>query len=322
MTIENPPYNVVRLYHPSHRVTSLKEVAKFFSDIFGRPSVFRSTLFPKPIEKYPTYPTDYCVFTTIADVFFDAIDPKLYVIDGEQRYEDITKPHLHGLGWGVEGIEDLYKTTVANGIRSTDQANRPADPEVCPVASFNSSKLFYTVAQTTGLRYEVYPATSIGNYDPRKDPSWVLPAWSKDDPMSIEFCSHHTILTNDLARQTKFLVDILGGKVICQDFNEVLGTDSTYVALADAVYELAIPTREGSYAMEDWERNAPDDTYHSLTWKVKDLDQVALHLAAKNVRLLARTENMLVTHPKDCIGIPWGFTSKGVPGDKRIRTEE
>ena len=41
--------------------------------------------------------------------------------------------------------------------------------------------------------------------------------------------------------------------------------------------EVAQPLVEGSPAMEDWRRGAPQDTYSSLTWKVRDLDQVADH---------------------------------------------
>ena len=310
-------YSVCRLYHPSHRVTSLEEAEKFFSEVFGRESVSRISIYKKPDPQYASYPIDYCTFTYIAEVFFDSIDPERYVIDGDQRYESISESHLHGLGWAVEGIDDIYKLMVANNIRSTDQANRPADPNICPSASFSTSKLFYTLAEDTGLRYEVYPRSSIRSYDPRNDPSWILQPWSKSDPLGIEFCSHHTVLTCDLARATKLLVKILGGTIIHQGRNEVLETDSTYIALADAIYEFATPTSEDSYAMEDWKRNAPDDTYHALTFKVKDLSQVAAHLAAKGVRLLKQTGTFLVLNPKDSIGIPWGFTTEMVPNDPR-----
>ena len=36
-----------------------------------------------------------------------------------------------------------------------------------------------------------------------------------------------------------------------------------------------VAARRGTPAMEDWQRSAPRDAYHSLTWQVRDLGQVA-----------------------------------------------
>jgi len=90
------------------------------------------------------------------------------------------------------------------------------------------------------------------------------------------------------------------------------------VALADGIFELATPRREGSYTMVDWRRNAPEDTYHTLTWKVRDLDRVAGHLEAQHIRILAQDDSTLVTQPEDSIGVPWRFTTDVVPGDTRV----
>jgi len=296
----------------------IEEVEVFFERVFGRPSINRSKLYSKPDPKFPSYPTDYCTFTPIADLFFDSIDPKKYVIDGEQRYDSISESHLNGTGWGVvEGIDEIYETLVANGIHSTDQANRPADPKSAPVASFNDAKLFYTLASDSGLRYEFYPSSYIRSIDPRTDSNWKLPPVSKSDPLGIEFCSHHTILTDNVDRQLKLLVDILGGRVIHKGRNELLGTDSTYVNLAESVFEIAVPTVAGSYAMEDWLKTKPQDTYHAISFKVRDLDKVEKQLEATGVRLLVKNKTGLITNPKDSIGIPWGFYSTAVPGDLR-----
>ena len=68
-------------------------------------------------------------------------------------------------------------------------------------------------------------------------------------------------------------MNVLGGRVIHKSRNEILKTDSTYVAVADAICELAILTIEGSYAMEDWKRNKLVDTYHALTWEVSGSEE-------------------------------------------------
>jgi len=316
----NLMYKVARMYHPSHRTTSIPGVEAFFRNVFGRESINMLTIRPEPDPAHPEYPRDYSTFTAISDVWFDSIDPTRYVIDGEQRYEDVTESHLHGTGWAVhqDGIEELYQTLVANGIRCTDQANRLAAPDKAPRASFSTAQLFFTLAEDTGLRYEFYPAKRINTYDPRTDPSWTLPPLSEDDPLGIEFCSHHTVLTTDLPRATRLLVDILGGVVLHETHDDLFGTDSTFVALADGIFELATPTREGSYTMVDWKRNAPEDTYHAITWKVRDLDRVARHLEAQHIRILAQDDSTLVTQPEDAIGVPWRFTAEVVPGDTRV----
>ena len=97
----------------------------------------------------------------------------------------------------------------------------------------------------------------------------------------------------------------------------MLATDSAYVWLAGGVYELAQPLEVGSAAMEDWQRCAPQDAYHSLTWQVRDLGQVADHLKASGVALRAYTDTQIVTDAADGLGIPWGFTTVLTPGDPR-----
>jgi hypothetical protein len=97
----------------------------------------------------------------------------------------------------------------------------------------------------------------------------------------------------------------------------VLATQSTYIALADGVLEVAQPLDGGSPAMGDWLRGAPQDTYRSLTWKVRDLDRVADHLEKSGIGLRAHTDTVIVTDPADSLGIPWGFSTALCPGDPR-----
>ena len=308
---------VDRMYHPSHRVPDLSVAREFFERVFAREIVtLTPAREPRPGSASPRYPTDYCFFTLIADVWFDTIDPALYVFEGVQPYPDITEPHLNGFGWGVQGIDDLYRELRRRGIRCTDQSGVITESDGPPSAVFSSSPLFWTLTEDTGLRYEFYPTQSIGPLDPRSDPEWRLTT-SKTDPLGIERCSHHTVLTDRVDRALDLTVNVLGGTVIARGENELLDTKSTYVALADSVLEYAEPLSADSFAMRDWKANEPLDTYHSLTWKVRDLDTVERHLAACGVRVLVRTDQDLVAHPADCIGIPWGFTTRLVDGDLR-----
>jgi hypothetical protein len=61
----------------------------------------------------------------------------------------------------------------------------------------------------------------------------------------------------------------------------------------------------------------PRDTYHAITFQVRDLDRVARHLTARGVRLRDRTEHCIVTEPRTSLGVPWGFVTALTPGDRR-----
>ena len=110
------------MYHPSHRVPDLDEAEEFFLRVFGRPSVRLSTLSTRGREM-----PDYSTFTLIADVLFDCIDPRRYVVAGEQRYPDVDQPQLEGMGWYVEGLTSLYRSLRAHGFTVVDQLDRVAD---------------------------------------------------------------------------------------------------------------------------------------------------------------------------------------------------
>jgi hypothetical protein len=88
------------------------------------------------------------------------------------------------------------------------------------------------------------------------------------------------------------------------------------VSLADSILEYAVPDA-GTEADADWVEDEPNDTYHSITWKVADLERAERHLQAQGVRIQLRSDDTLVTDPATSLGIPWGFTSKLTPGDPR-----
>jgi hypothetical protein len=308
-------FKIDRLYHPSHRVPDLDAATKFFEVVFGRSSIpiadhQRSRGVPLTDS---TFPTDYSIFTPISDVYFDCISPAKLIVQGVQLYPSISSAHLNGFGWGVDGIDDLWSRTLQNGIHSTDSGNVPYRGVEPPGASFSTMKLFYTEPESTGLRYEFLPTEGIAPADKRGDPDWVLPPVSDSDPLGIIRCSHHTVLTNNLDRALNLLVTTIDGVVVHEGYNETLETKSTFVELAGDLFEFAEPLGEGTPAMEDWKQRAPLDTYHSLTWRVVDLDRVADHLLRCNIRMRVRTDEVIVSEPEDSLGIPWGFTTRSVP---------
>ncbi|MFK0109405.1 VOC family protein [Streptomyces sp. NPDC091217] len=308
-------FRVAMMYHPSHHVTDLRDAERWFERVFGRPSTPLASMM-KDAPPQPGRRTDYSTFTPISDVLFDTIDPKLYILDHVQRYPTVDRPHLKGFGWYVDGIADLYRELRAHGFRIVSQYDEIAEGDAPPASG--PMPLFFTVAEDAGLRYEFVPRMPFP-LDPRVASDWVLPAVSDDDPLGIERCSHHTVLTDRPERALRLLTEVLGGTVIHEGRNELLGASSTYVHLADAVYEFAVPG-EGTDAYSDWQAAAPRDTYHALTWQVADLDRVERHLKAQGVGIRTRTDRAIIADPETGLGVPWGFVTSLTPGDPRAKS--
>jgi hypothetical protein len=319
-----PAFRVTMMFHPSHHAPDLAEAERWFEEAFGRQSTNIATSMRQvsPSEDLPPprddYPTDYSTFTPIRDVLFDTIDPKRLVLLGVQRYPTVTQPHLKSIGWYVDGMTEAYRALRRHAIRVIDQLDEIATGDEPPVALGRPIPVFFTMAEDVGLRYEFFPAIPFP-LDPRVRPGWSLPPVSDDDPLGIERCSHHTVLTDRPERALGLVVDVLGGEVVHTGRNEVLGAHSTYVHLAGSIIEYAVPD-VGTPAYEDWTKDSPDDTYHAITWKVVDLERAERHLETRGVRIRTRSQDAFVTDPETSLGIPWGFASYSVNGDPRPGT--
>jgi hypothetical protein len=124
------------------------------------------------------------------------------------------------------------------------------------------------------------------------------------------------VLTGRPERALNLVVDVLGGDIVHEGRDEVRGTTGTYVSLAGSILEYAVPDL-GTAAHADWAKDDPNDTYHSITWKVVDLERAERHLRTRGVRIQMRSDDTIVTDPATSLGVPWGFTSRLTPGDPR-----
>jgi hypothetical protein len=303
------------MYHPSHHVPDLVAAERWFQKVFGRTST-RLASMTKDAPPRPGYPRDYSTFTPVSDVLFDTIDPTRYVLLGIQRYATVTQPRLKAFGWYVEGMSELFRALRHHGIGMVSQLDEPAKGQDPPTAAGSAMPLFFSRPDDAGLRYEFFPAIPFA-LDPRIAPGWTLPPVTDDDPLGIERCSHHTVLTTQPERALRLVVDVLGGSIVHQGRDEVRGTTGTYVHLAGSILEYARPD-VGTQAHAELDEGAPDDSYHAITWKVADLARTERHLKRQGVRISARSDDTVVTDPSTSLGIPWGFTVKLTPGDPRV----
>jgi hypothetical protein len=307
-------FRATMMYHPSHHVPDLDEAERWFERVFGRSST-RLASMSRGAPPRPGYPNDYSTFTSISDVLFDAIDPRRYVLLGVQRYPTVERPRLKAFGWYVEGIAELYRELKHQGIRVTNQMDELAGMDEPPTAAGSSMPLYFSLPEDAGLRYEFIPAIPFP-LDPRLAPGWTVPAVSGEDPLGIERCSHHTVLTGNPGRALRLVVDALGGAIVHEGRDELRGTTGAYVDVAGSILEYAVPD-VGTRAYSDWSKEDPDDTYYSITWKVADLERAERHLQSRGVHIAMRSADTIVTDPATSLGIPWGFTSKLAPGDPR-----
>lgn len=307
-------FKVVAMFHPSHRVTDLVSVEDFFERVFGRNSARLNVLTGIEVQD-PDNRNDYSTFTTIRDVVFDSIDPTRLIKTGKQLYPNVTTSHLNGLGWYIEGMGNAFRAVKGAGFTLVGQDDTVAEGDEPPTVIGAPLPMFWTTPDSAGLRYQFVPTIQMPG-DVRLKPGWQLAPTSPHDRLGLEFCSHHTVLTNQVDRARRLLVDALGGAVIHEARNEVRGTSSTYIHLGDGVYEFAVPD-DGTAAHADLATDPSADTYHAITWKVQDLDRVERHLTEQGVGIRARTDEMIVTDPATSIGIPWGFSTTLVPGDPR-----
>lgn len=308
---ERGSFRAMRLFHPTVQVPDLAEAEDWFLRAFGRESTSLSAILPST----PEYPTEYSTFTVIRDVLIDSIDPKLHFVAGKQRYPAVQTPALKGIGWYVDGMTECYRELRRQGIRCMDLSNNVAEGEDPPLSPGGGVMTYFTVADDAGLQYQFFREGPFP-LDPRATPGWILPPIETDDPLRIEHCSHHTILTRQPERALKFAVDALGGSIVHQGRNELLGTSSVYVALADGLLEYAVPDR-GTRACADLDAHAPYDSYYTMTWKVEDLGQVERHLAEIGVSIGERTDETIIARSDTSLGVPWGFTTGLIPGDPR-----
>lgn len=314
---ERRVFHVPMMYHPSHDVLDLTEAEGWYERVFGTPSASLASLIAKlPPRPGSGYPPNYSTFTLIGDVLMDTIDPTRYVIDGRQRLPTVKKPHLRLISWYIEGMKEACREMRRHGIRVISQLDEVVRGDEVPTAYGSDMPLLYTLPEDTGLRYSFSPPAFVKASDPRSEPGWVSPSTASTHPLGLTRCSHHTILTNRPERELKLLLDVLGGTVVHNGRNELLGASSTYVHLAGSTVECAVPDGN-TPAYTDWETRAPNDTYHSITWQVASLERAERHLAAQGVSIQRRSSDTLITDPETSLGIPWGFSTTLVSGDPR-----
>jgi catechol 2,3-dioxygenase-like lactoylglutathione lyase family enzyme len=307
-------FRVAMMHHPSLHSPDLDEMAGWFERVFGATSKSIAEVLDRVPHVVSYWPRDYLIYTLIRDVFFGSVNPARFVDEnGVPHHPQVKEPHLVDLSWTVEAAPEAYRKLrrhgykITNSIGEVQEGDEPTGP--------NDPAPFFTQPDETGLRYHFYPGGPFP-VDPRSQPGWVLPPVSADDPLALERCSHHTILTKQPERALTLYVDELEAEIVHEGRNELLGAASTYVHTGGTTLEFAVPD-SGTDADRLWATNEPKDTYYALTWKTLDLERAERHLESQGVRIRSRSDDLIVTDPETSMGVPWGFSTRLISGDPR-----
>lgn len=309
--------------HPILWVPDLGAAAAWFERVFGTRTQTTAQIMADVPER-EGYPKDYGIFHLVQDTFIESIDPERLILGGQKTFPlrgipPASVPSLGHFGWYVDDPQGLFDRLQAHGWRCLDQAG-----EITEQMAYGSKAgypSFYVVRDEAGLAYQFMgcePSSTNARRtgDARLEPGWELQPPPEDDELGVVGCSRHTVVTERPERLLRLWVDTLGGQVIHSGTNELLKSNSTLVLLGDGVFECAVPL-QGSLAVTGSLNSPPFDSYHSMTFRVRDLDRAEAHLQARGARVALRNEESLFTDPDTTHGVPWGFTTAVNPGDQR-----
>lgn len=313
-------FKVTANFHPTlTAMGQLDAVKAWFGRVFARPCEG-----PSAAYLIDGYNNDYCFTTMLQEVLFDVMDPSLFSSSNNPPPPAGTPPFMSMLAFYLDDLAPLIAAAPQHGLILRDIRGEAMSGDRVPMPIPHGSMVLTDPAQT-GYIYELFTVGDTPKHknwasdvDARFAPGWSIPPIAPDDPLALEYCATHTLLTDTPERLRHLFVDVLGGRVIHEAENDALGTESTYVALGDGVYELGQPTRGGvGRTSLDRHPGGHEDCYHGMTFRTADLGKARAHLLAEGVELAVDEPGLIVTDARSSVGIYWGFTDRPMPGDPR-----
>lgn len=319
---------VPALYHPTVAVHDLEAARNWFRRVFNRkPLRWEETLDVNLLNE--GYPTNYSFFAFVCDIHWVFLCPELHargLLNGQTRYRNVQEGMI-GLGWYTDNAVELFDRLAKAGIRSHDQQGQAITTAKLPTSSFlNDVFTGFTEPADTGIRYEFQQtgqrhwAKYSEEADLRLRPGWKGPSVDENDPLGLEFTSHHTIVTRDPGRLRGLYVDLLEAEQLATAKSAELDCECVFLRLADTILEVAVPNPGRSL----YDRVADgEDLYLGLTYKVASAEKVVLHLSGVNVPFVRRASDTVVIEPAHGFGVEWRFVDGPLPyriEDRRLPT--
>jgi catechol 2,3-dioxygenase-like lactoylglutathione lyase family enzyme len=322
------------MFHPSLLIRDRAEAERFFERAFGVPSVYQRVIMTdNRLEYNNDYPTDYSIYTWVADVWFDALQPDLYRIEGREN-ADPSYGRLVEIGWFVDDLAASIEACERAGVRVLNQHDAivtTANVSEAASAASNDIALFWMHPADTGLSLELcYMTPTFGGkfgevcFPPLTN-GWQSPPMLGPNPLGVEFCSWHSILTTDLPRALKWACEVLGGRLIHRSFDQALQTENTYVWLGKSVLEFAQPVASDGLAYDNFQKKTSslsgkvsEDVYWSIGFKVRDVKRAASHLESAGIAFEWLDDHRIMIDAQVGLGVYWCLTDQAVSSDPRI----
>ncbi|HEX3566754.1 MAG TPA: VOC family protein [Acidimicrobiales bacterium] len=298
--------NIGKMFHIVHVSEALRPLDAWYDDVFApRRGIMDNNYLAHEMREGSLL----AIGDTVIETMAPARGPGSEMLPVGKFFARFGR-HLHSLAWYTDDVGAIWDHLVDQGIRVIHQGpdDRPVEGDIYA----------HPKDMLTQLEFFQPPAETGGPPDPRFDPTWPEQWAASPNPLGVQRLAYATVVAHDMDRATSIYVGVLGGTIIDEGFSALTGTVNTYVAIGpETVVELAVPTDAGSLAGRDLA--ALGESCHALAFSVTDLDQVAGHLEAKGVAILAQDDTTILADPADSYGAPFRFTTRAMPGDPRDR---
>lgn len=278
-SVDNDPmFALPKIFHVSHVVDDLDGATAWYERVFGAHLWQRSELFGTSLA-----------LLVVGDAVMMPMQPPPGVKTAPGRFRERFGSHLHSLALYVEEPAALIEHLRSLGFRLTGSDGQELrDPR---------DEIWTQPAQTPML-FEFFEArASMG--DPRLlDPDWSADYWVERQPLGIRR-AWSTLVTDDGARASDFLVSALRGQVTHRAMVDAYGTASSFVVLSDEVVLEVAEVRHPGRAADDLAAGA---RFHAVTFEVSDFERALAHLDANGVRTEVAAPGHAVIDPADSFG--------------------
>jgi catechol 2,3-dioxygenase-like lactoylglutathione lyase family enzyme len=295
-------FRIGKLFHLTPLVDSIGDAEFFFNSVFSPLCMMRN---------YSLHWHRHGAVYVIAETAIEPMQP-LPPRGGDAatswfRYMEKYGPHVHNMAFYVENAPALEARLAEAGVRTTDGGTRET--------------VFAHPKDTPGMLEFHEPAGEfrVDLMDPRFSEHWPRfrdDFWGNRHPLGLERMSHITVVVHDVAAATRFYTDVLSAVALDDQPSSVADAEASFVMIGeDTVVELARPRDPSSVHARELETVGQCVT--GITFKVRDVHQVADHFQLHGVPVLSVDEHEVVLDRAHTWNTDYRFTDRTLTGDPR-----
>ena len=284
-------------FHVTHMLKDLEAATRIYQDIFHAPVRFAG---------YHVGENRDASFASVSDAYIELFAPR------DADAPDPTSPggrFIKRWGEGLANFGWLVEGDVAEALRFCQSQGY----QLAGVVGQETSAFFIHPRQAHGIMLEIAGGTIRD--DPRAQPGWAA-RWREEHPLGIERMNAVSYAVRDLEGAVGFLQSLTDAPVIYRGVDEDAGKESAYLWIKDHMIEVMQGISDDSEIGRYVQEQGPK--IHSVTFKVKNLDQAADYLRKTGVGVLSREgAGSVAIDPAAIMGAVYIFTERAIPNDPR-----